>query len=76
MRVVTLRLHDATCERLKQLATSRGLSMNKLMEELGTAAIAAHDVEVRFRAMAAGGNRRRALDILERPDAGDRAEGR
>lgn len=73
MSVVTLRLPDDTGERLKQLAASRGISMIKLMEVLGTAAIAAHDAEVRFRAMAAGADRARALGILERLDAGDRA---
>ena len=73
MSVVTLRLPDDTCQRLKQLAASRGISLNKLMEELGTAAIAAHDAEVRFRAMAAGADRERALAVLERLDALDRA---
>jgi predicted transcriptional regulator len=73
MSVVTLRLPDDTCERLKQLAASRGISLNKLMEELGTAALAAHDAETRFRAMAAGADRERALAVLERLDALDRA---
>jgi len=73
MSVVTLRLPDDTCQRLKQLAASRGISLNKLMEELGTAAIAAHDAEIRFRAMAAGADRERALSVLERLDAVDRA---
>jgi len=70
---VTLRLPDDTCQRLKQLAASRGISLNKLMEELGTAAIAVHDAEVRFRALAGGADRKRALAVLERLDARDRA---
>ena len=73
MSVVTLRLPDDTCERLKQLAASRGISLNKLMEELGTAALAAHDAETRFRAMAAGADLEQALAVLERLDALDRA---
>ena len=73
MSVVTLRLPDDTCERLKQLAASRGVSLNKLMEELGTAALAAYDAETRFRAVAAGADRERALGVLERLDAVDRA---
>ncbi len=73
MSVVTLRLPDDTCERLKQLAASRGISLNKLMEELGTAAIAAHDAETRFRAMAAGADRARSLAVLDRLDALDGA---
>lgn len=43
MSTVTLRLPDDTCERLKQLTASRGVSLNKLMEELGTATLAAYD---------------------------------
>ncbi|HEY1934524.1 MAG TPA: hypothetical protein VGG99_21160 [Acetobacteraceae bacterium] len=73
MSVVTLRLPDDTCQRLKQLASARGISLNKLMEELGTAAVAAHDAEIRFRAMAAGADRERAVAVLERLDALDRA---
>ena len=73
MRTVTLRLPDDTCQRLKQLAASRRISLNKLMEELGTAAIAAHDAETRFQAMAAHADRGKALKILDRLDAEDRA---
>ncbi len=72
MSTVTLRLPDDTAERLKQIAKSRGISLNKLMEELGTAAVAAHDTEVRFRALAAGANRKRALAVLDRLDEVDR----
>jgi predicted transcriptional regulator len=71
MSTVTLRLPDDTCQRLKQLAASRGISLNKLMEELGTAAVAAHDAEIRFLAMGAGGDRERALTVLDRLDAAD-----
>ena len=74
MSTVTLRLPDDTRQRLKQLAASRGISLNKLLEELSTAAIAAHDAEVRFRAMAAGADRERALTVLDRLDALDGAK--
>jgi len=73
MSTVTLRLPDDTCQRLKQLAASRGMSLNKLLEELSTAAITAHDAEVRFRAMAAGADRKQALAVLDRLDALARA---
>jgi hypothetical protein len=43
------------------------------MEEPGTAAITVHDAEIRFRAMAAGADRERALAVLDRLDAVDRA---
>lgn len=71
MSTVTIRLPDDTCQRLKQLAASRGISLNKLIEELGTAAIAVHDAETRFHAMATGADRDRALAILDRLDAND-----
>jgi predicted transcriptional regulator len=73
MSTVTLRLPDDTYLRLRQLAASRGISLNKLMEEPGTAAITVHDAEIRFRAMAAGADRERALAVLDRLDAVDRA---
>lgn len=69
MSTLTIRLPDDTAERLKSLARSRGLSVNKLVEEMSTQALAAFDVETRFRAMAAQGDPQRALAILDRLDA-------
>lgn len=71
MSTLTIRLPDDTAQRLKQLAAARGISLNKLMEELSTTALAAHDAETRFRVAAAGANRQTALDILARLDAED-----
>ncbi|MEN2991814.1 ribbon-helix-helix protein, CopG family [Tistrella sp. BH-R2-4] len=76
MSTLTIRLPDDTAQRLKQLAASRGVSLNKLMEELGTTALAAHDAEIRFRAAAAGADRQGALDILDRLDEADARERR
>ncbi len=73
MSTLTLRLPDDTAERLKQIARTRGISLNKLMEELGTAAIAAHDAEVRFLALAATADRTATLAVLDRLDELDRA---
>jgi hypothetical protein len=73
MRTIALRFPDDTAQRLKQLAASRRISLNKPIEALSTAAIAAHDTETRFHTMAAGADRGRALAILDRLDAGDRA---
>ena len=66
MTVLTLRLPDDTGERLKQLASARGLSVNKLLEELSTSALAAHDAETRFRLAAKAADRGAALGVLER----------
>lgn len=68
MSTLTIRLPDSTAERLKSLARSRGLSVNKLMEELSAQALAGFDAETRFRAMATQGDPAAALKILERLD--------
>jgi predicted transcriptional regulator len=64
MRTLTIRLPDEKHERLRQLAQSKQVSMNKLVEELSTAALAEFDAETRFRARAALGSREEALRLL------------
>jgi predicted DNA-binding protein len=76
MSTLTIRLPDDTAERLKALAKSRGLSTNKLVEELSAQALAAWDTENHFRALAATGDVNRALAILDRLDAEDDQAGR
>jgi hypothetical protein len=71
MTTLTIRLPEDTSLRLKQLAASRGMSLNKLIEELGTAALAAHDTETRFRVLAGTGDRQAALAVLARLDDAD-----
>jgi hypothetical protein len=39
--------------------------MNKLIDELATIALAKHDAEIRFRALAATGSVRRGLELLD-----------
>lgn len=43
MSTLTVRLPDDTAQRLKSFARSRGLSMNKLVEQLSAQALAAWD---------------------------------
>ena len=69
MSTLMIRLPDDTAERLKTLARSRRLSVNKPIEELSIQAITAADVEVRFKALAARGDAGQALAILDRLDA-------
>ena len=69
MATLTIRMPDAKTERLKALAESRNISVNKLMEELATHAITAFDVEMRFRARAARGSPERGLALLDELDA-------
>ncbi len=73
MRSLTIRLPDDTAARLKDLTRRRGQSMNKLIEELSAQALAAWDTENHFRAVAATGDVRAALAVLDRLDAADRA---
>ena len=50
------------------MAAQRGLSMNKLMEELSVRALAEHDTEMRFRMRAARGNTGRGLKLIAELD--------
>lgn len=68
MGTLTVRLPDDKHERLKALASHRKISINKLMEELSTQAVAEFDSEVRFRALASNGNPQRGLELLDKLD--------
>jgi len=69
MATMTIRLPDEKHERLKQLAEKRGLSLNKLIEEWSTVALTEFDAEARFRLLAAKGDARKALRVIEKLDA-------
>ena len=69
MSVLTIRLPDEKHERLKALAKARGMSLNKLIEELSTIALAEYDAETRFRALAARGNTQEGIAILDKLDS-------
>ena len=69
MATLTIRLPDDKHERLKQLARRRNISVNKLIEELSTIALAEFDAETRFRAMAAQGSREAGLALLNQLDS-------
>lgn len=66
MGTLTIRMRDDTHDRLKQLAKSRGVSVNKLMEEVSTAALVEFDAETRFRARARRGNPALGLQLLDK----------
>ncbi len=55
--------------RLKELAQAKGISINKLIEELSTLALAEFDANTRFKAIAATGNPEEGLKILAKLDA-------
>jgi hypothetical protein len=52
MSALIIRMPPDKRERLKQVAKSRNVSVNKLIDEMATLAIAEHDAETRFRTRA------------------------
>lgn len=66
MAALTLRLQDDKHERLKQLAKSRDMSVNKLMDEMATLMLAEFDLKTRFEIRAARGEGKadRGLELL------------
>jgi predicted DNA-binding ribbon-helix-helix protein len=68
MATMTIRIPDNKHDRLKRMAEQRGMSVNKLIEEWSTQALAEFDAESRFRLLSAKGNPKRALEILDQLD--------
>jgi hypothetical protein len=66
MTALTLRLPDDKHARLKAMARRRGTSVNRLVEEMTTLALAEFDAETRFliRAERGRGKVRRGLGLL------------
>jgi predicted transcriptional regulator len=68
MTTLTIRIPDDKHTRLKKLAESRGISINKLIEELSTIALVEFDTHTRFKTMAAQGNPEEGLKLLDKLD--------
>ena len=68
MATMTIRLPDAKHARLKQLAARQGVSLNKLIEDWSSVALAQFDAETRFLVRAARGNTRTGLALLDKLD--------
>ena len=69
MATLTIRLPDDKHNRLKALARRKKMSINKLIEEISTQTLAEFDSEIRFRTLAASGNVKRGLELLDKLDA-------
>jgi len=69
MVTLTVRIPDDKHSRLKALARHRHISVNKLVEELSTRALAEFDSEIRFRALAASGDIDKGLMLLDKLDS-------
>lgn len=68
MGTLTIRLSDDKHERLKALAEQRGVSINKLIDELATIALAEQDARNWFEIRAKRGDPKRGLTILDKLD--------
>ena len=68
MATMTIRLPDEQHNRLKTLATRRGVSLNKLMEEFAIRILTETDAKTRFRLCAARGNVTEGLAVLDKLD--------
>ncbi|GAB4235916.1 MAG: ribbon-helix-helix domain-containing protein [Stanieria sp.] len=68
-----LRISNEKHQRLKELAKSKNMSVNKLLEELATIALTEYDIETRFKVRANRGSIEKALEVLEKlkQDFGD-----
>ncbi|MDJ0632224.1 MAG: toxin-antitoxin system HicB family antitoxin [Xenococcaceae cyanobacterium MO_188.B29] len=66
MSTLHLRIPDEKHQRLKELAKAKNISVNKLMEELATMALAEYDIETRFKVRASRGSKEKALEVLEK----------
>jgi len=64
MKMLTIRISDEKHERLRALAAQREVSLNKLIDELATVALAEFAAETRFRARAARGSARKGLKLV------------
>lgn len=66
MSAITFRLSDSKHDRLKKLAAAQNISVNKLLDELATIALASYDTKMRFDLRANKGNIKKGLDILKK----------
>ena len=68
MSTITLRIPDSKHDRLKQYAKEQGVSLNKLFDEFATVALAQFDAKTRFTMMAAKGDTKRGMELLDKLD--------
>ncbi len=66
MAKLIIRLPDDKHDRLKSLSKRKKTSVNELIEEFSTQAIAEFGAETRFRALAAGGSKEKGLVVLDK----------
>jgi hypothetical protein len=69
MATLNTSIPDDKHDRIKQLALFRGISVNKLIEELSTIALVEFDTYNRFKAMQMMGSPERGIALLDKLDA-------
>jgi hypothetical protein len=68
VHTLTIRITESKHARLGILAKARGMSINRLIDELATSALTQFDTETRFEALAQCGSRKRGLALLDKVD--------
>ncbi|CAN2041960.1 hypothetical protein GMMP15_660003 [Candidatus Magnetomoraceae bacterium gMMP-15] len=68
MNTITLTLPGDKYTRLKALAASKNMSLNKLFDEFSTTVLSEYDAEMRFKARSAKASKRKGLKILDELD--------
>ena len=68
MSTLTIRLPDEKHDRLRQMAKDKGISLNRLIDELSTVALADFDAYTRFQSRAAIGSPKKGLALLDKLD--------
>ena len=69
MSTLSVRLPDDIASRLKSLAHSRNISLNKLMNELSTRRLVEEEAKQQFLAAQLRGKRERGLQMLDELDS-------
>jgi len=68
MGTLTIRLPEDKHQRLRDLAQQRGISLNRLIDELATVALAEADAYTRFQIRASRGCVSEGLSLLDKLD--------
>lgn len=73
MSTITFRLPDSKHDKLKQLAKSQNISVNRLLDELSSMAIAGYDTKMQFELRRSVGDSNKGLEILDKLENSDSA---
>jgi hypothetical protein len=71
MATLTVRLPDDKHNRLRIMAKQRGISLNRLMDELATTAITEFDTSTRFKIRSTQGSRKKGFRLLDKLDSAE-----